>query len=154
MWEKREREWEAERLARKKLMDEVIAVQEKQVSHQNQLNVSYYILIKPIITTLIKIKQIELKLLTAQREREQLLEEREEIIQSLDSYRKKMEAKKMDYQAKQSQNKDDLLTQMNDKKRREEELNRMEQRERERREIMEERYNEKHWNLAMDKLKL
>lgn len=31
MWEKREQEWEAERLARKKLISEVIAIQEKQV---------------------------------------------------------------------------------------------------------------------------
>ena len=30
MWEKREQEWEAERLARKKLIEEVIAIQEKQ----------------------------------------------------------------------------------------------------------------------------
>lgn len=32
MWETRELEWEAERLARKKLIEEVIAIQEKQVS--------------------------------------------------------------------------------------------------------------------------
>ena len=31
MWEKRELEWEAERLARKKLIEEVIAIQKKQV---------------------------------------------------------------------------------------------------------------------------
>ena len=31
MWEKRELEWEAERLARKNLIEEVIAIQKKQV---------------------------------------------------------------------------------------------------------------------------
>jgi len=31
MWEKRELEWEAERLARKKLIEEVIGIQKKQV---------------------------------------------------------------------------------------------------------------------------
>lgn len=34
MWEKRESEWEVERVARKKLMEGVIAIQKKQVRHR------------------------------------------------------------------------------------------------------------------------
>lgn len=65
-----------------------------------------------------------------------------------------MENREMEHQARKIQTKEDLLTQMNDKKQREQEVNKLEQQERERRELMEERYNEKHWNLAMDRLRL
>ena len=37
MWEKRELEWEAERLARKKLIEEVIGIQKKQVKIKKPL---------------------------------------------------------------------------------------------------------------------
>lgn len=36
MWEKREKEWEAERMARRKLIEEVIAIQKRQVLSLNK----------------------------------------------------------------------------------------------------------------------
>ncbi|XP_057378918.1 trichoplein keratin filament-binding protein-like [Daphnia carinata] len=127
LWEKRESEWEAERLARKKLMEDVITIQKKQIDE---------------------------RLFVARQERERLLLDREELIRSLESYHNQMKMKEMDTKNKQIQMKEDLLAQVDQKQRREEEFIRLEEQKRKHQEIMEAAHNQKHWNIAMDKLKL
>ncbi|XP_045032809.1 trichoplein keratin filament-binding protein-like [Daphnia magna] len=127
LWEKRESEWEVERLARKKLMEDVITIQKKQIDE---------------------------RLLVARQERERLILDREELIRSLEGYHNQMKMKEMETKTKQFQTKVDLLAQIHQKQRSEEELIRQEEQKRKHQEIMEAAHSQKHWNISMDKLKL
>ena len=60
----------------------------------------------------------------------------------------------MESKAKQYQTKADLEAQMDYKQRQAEEVDKLEDLERKRQEQVESAYNDKHWNIAMDKLKL
>lgn len=104
-----------------------------------------------IIFLLLKIDD---KLHAARREREQLIRDREELIQSFESYRSQIEKKDMESKAQKLRTKTDLEAQIDYKNRREEERARLEQQERQRQDLIDATHNEKHWNLAMDKLQL
>jgi hypothetical protein len=60
----------------------------------------------------------------------------------------------MKNKAKQFQTKEDLQAQIVYKQQKEEEFNNLEQQRHKRQELMEAAHNEKHWNIAMDKLRL
>lgn len=62
--------------------------------------------------------------------------------------------KQMETKTKQFQTQADLLTQIDRKHRNEEEFTRLEEQKRKHHEVMEAAHNQKHWNIAMDKLKL
>ncbi|KAK4028446.1 hypothetical protein OUZ56_017723 [Daphnia magna] len=99
-------------------------------------------------------KQIDERLLVARQERERLILDREELIRSLEGYHNQMKMKEMETKTKQFQTKVDLLAQIHQKQRSEEELIRQEEQKRKHQEIMEAAHSQKHWNISMDKLKL
>ncbi len=127
MWDKREAEWEAERLARRKLMDEVISTQKKQI--EDKMNFTNH-------------------------EREQILFERQKLLEAMDqqsaeekNYQLLQNQKKMQLRGqleKQVQFMTELKNQQYDLEREEFELAR--QREKE--------WDEKHWAVEMERLKL
>lgn len=80
--------------------------------------------------------------------------DREELLQSLEGEHNKIKTKELENKAKQFQTKADLEAQIEYKQRREGELVKQEEQERKRQEQMEAAYHDKHWNMAMDKLKL
>lgn len=145
MWEKREQDWENERLARKKLLEEVLSTQKIQaslfLSHLSQLLNQFSL-------------QIDQKLQVALKEREQLLKDRDEILHTLEGYQSQMKAKKEEEKERQIQTKNILQSQMDYKRQQEEEAERREKEEIERQQRAEQAFNDKHWSIAMDKFRL
>lgn len=145
MWEKREQDWENERLARKKLLEEVLSTQKIQaslfLSHLSQLLNQFSL-------------QIDQKLQVALKEREQLLKDRDEILHTLEGYQSQMKAKKEEEKERQIQTKNILQSQMDYKRQQEEEAERREKEEIARQQRAEQAFNDKHWSIAMDKFRL
>jgi len=148
MWEKREKEWDVERMARQKLMEEVITTQKRQVN-----KLSLYLTVIKYNLCIYKL-QIEEKMVTANEERDQILKEREEIFQAMEIYDDQMKSSTNQSRMRQEQTKAELLAQIEGKRERlarqavEEERERLEK---ERAEIARE---EKHWSTAMQRLNL
>lgn len=90
----------------------------------------------------------------ALKERDQLLKDREEILQNLEVYQNKMKAKKEEEKERQSHTKHVLLSQMDYKRLQEEETARLEREEIEHRRKAEKAFDEKHWSIAMDRVRL
>ena len=118
MWNKREAEWEAERLSRKKLMEEVIIIQKR---------------------------QLEEKMNYTNHERDLLLQERQDMLDSMEEYAAELKSRELMEQHKKQELRGQLAEQVHTRNqlretemtREREELNRAQQREKE--------WDERHW---------
>ena len=87
-------------------------------------------------------------------QREKLLKEREVIVETLESYHRQIKEREEEGKARQNQTKADLLAQMELKEQRERELAAREKQDVERQRALEAAREEKHWSIAMNRLRL
>lgn len=87
-------------------------------------------------------------------QREKLLKEREVIMETLESYHRQIKEREEEGKARQNQTKADLLAQMELKEQREREIALREKQDIERQRALEAAREEKHWSIAMNRLRL
>ena len=133
------------------MIDEVFATQKKQVMVVFILNWPFIFSesVKKIL-----VLQVETKIEAARKEREQLLQDREEIVESMEVYNSQMKRVEMEEKQKKLKTKEDLLAQIENKNKTIQDRQLQEQRNVLRQEQLQAAFDEKHWAIEMDRLKL
>jgi len=125
--EKMEREWEFERLARKRLIEDVVSCQKH---------------------------QIESKIDEARRERQRLIQDREEIAQALEEYSQQLKTNQTQENERKLQTKCNLLAQVEMKRNLKSSADLQDREKCLKEKRLQDAFDEKHWALEMNRLKL